>query len=390
MKNISFVIATIFILGACSAGQGAIPGPAPDVMYLQQASGQEAGNAAPSRADHVYVNAEKIADQTVSKTFIGVVSDGKPVTGAPYSATATTESTQVLADGNRIVNKTVAYVARDSQGRTRREESLGSLGRLAVSGPRMVFITDPVAKTDYILDLKDQTAQVMKTTKSTVVISRGKEGSAAGTGVGVGSGAGTGGSNNQIVITSSGGGEKKVTVSGSGNDNAEGKVLIVTSTGDEGAAASAAPEEAPKDAKRITRTITVGGSGDGQPVQVMANLEASGQPGNVEEKIVIMDASDAGTQAKTESLGAQTMEGVAAEGKRTTRTIPAGKIGNERPIEITSEVWTSPDLHEVVLSKSNDPRIGEIVYRLTDIKRSEPDHSLFEVPAGFTVKEEGK
>lgn len=81
------------------------------------------------------------------------------------------------------------------------------------------------------------------------------------------------------------------------------------------------------------------------------------------------------------------IEGVRAEGKRTTRTIPAGQIGNERPIEITSEVWTSPDLRMIVLSKHNDPRFGETVYRLTNIQRGEPDHSLFTVPDKFTVKD---
>ncbi len=90
---------------------------------------------------------------------------------------------------------------------------------------------------------------------------------------------------------------------------------------------------------------------------------------------------------KTESLGTQTIEGVSAEGTRTTRTIPAGEIGNERALEITSEVWTSPDLKMVVLSKRNDPRIGETVYKLTNIQRADPDPSLFQVPSGFTTKQ---
>jgi hypothetical protein len=82
----------------------------------------------------------------------------------------------------------------------------------------------------------------------------------------------------------------------------------------------------------------------------------------------------------------QSIEGVNATGTRTTRTIPAGEIGNERSLEINSEVWTSPDLQMVVLSKRNDPRIGETVYRLTNIQRGDPDPALFQVPSGFTVK----
>src|SRR5207302_709454 len=91
-------------------------------------------------------------------------------------------------------------------------------------------------------------------------------------------------------------------------------------------------------------------------------------------------------EVKHESLGTQTIEGVSAEGKRETRTIPAGAIGNERPIQITSETWYSPDLHTVVLSKRNDPRMGETTFRLTEISRAEPDASLFQPPPGVKVE----
>jgi hypothetical protein len=80
------------------------------------------------------------------------------------------------------------------------------------------------------------------------------------------------------------------------------------------------------------------------------------------------------------------MEGVLVEGKRVTRTIPAGQIGNTQPIEIISEVWTSPDLQAIVMSKHSDPRFGETTYQLTGIQRVEPDHSLFEIPSGYTVR----
>jgi hypothetical protein len=90
---------------------------------------------------------------------------------------------------------------------------------------------------------------------------------------------------------------------------------------------------------------------------------------------------------KTESLGKQVVEGVEAEGTRTTMTIPAGEIGNEQPIQIVWEKWYSPELQAVVMSKHNDPLVGETVYRLTNISRGEPARSLFEVPADYTVKE---
>jgi len=91
--------------------------------------------------------------------------------------------------------------------------------------------------------------------------------------------------------------------------------------------------------------------------------------------------------ATTEDLGPQVMEGVQVTGSRTTRTIPAGKIGNDRPISIVTEVWTSPELKTVVLSKRNDPRTGEQSFKLTNIQRGEPDPSQFTVPSDFKMTE---
>jgi hypothetical protein len=113
-------------------------------------------------------------------------------------------------------------------------------------------------------------------------------------------------------------------------------------------------------------------------------------------QVVIRDKGSAERKTKDqpdmhkESLGTQVIEGVLAEGSKTIRTIPAGEIGNERAIEIVDEVWTSPDLKTVVLSKHSDPRMGEMTYRLTNISRAEPAASLFMVPADFKVVEGGE
>jgi len=90
---------------------------------------------------------------------------------------------------------------------------------------------------------------------------------------------------------------------------------------------------------------------------------------------------------KEEQLGKQNIEGVEAEGTRTTVTIPAGEIGNERAIEIVSERWFSPELQLVVMTRNSDPRTGETTYKLTNINRAEPAKSLFEVPSDYTIKE---
>jgi hypothetical protein len=87
----------------------------------------------------------------------------------------------------------------------------------------------------------------------------------------------------------------------------------------------------------------------------------------------------------SESLGSQTMEGLQVNGVRTTQTIPAGEIGNAKPILIVSEVWTSPELKTVIYSKLSDPRTGEHVFELTNIVRSDPDPSLFVVPPDFQM-----
>lgn len=213
---------------------------------------------------------------------------GEPVKGAPYSATAVTESTQVLADGNRIVNKQSGLVARDSEGRVRREENLKRLGPLAVEGGNIVFIHDPVARTAYILNPKRQTARVMK-----------------------------------------------------------------------------------HDGVRML----------GGPGRQRMRVKMAG--GMWHSKLAELG------EVKTESLGTQVIEGVNAEGTRETRTIPAGAIGNEKPIVITVETWKSPDLHVVVLRKRTDPRFGETVYRLTGIKAGEPDASLFQVPSGYKIRSGG-
>lgn len=101
--------------------------------------------------------------------------------------------------------------------------------------------------------------------------------------------------------------------------------------------------------------------------------------------VVVMPNLVTGTMSggKTESLGTKTIEGVEADGTRTVTTIEAGKIGNERPIEIIYERWYSKELDLIVYSRHYDPRFGEQIYRLTNISRNEPDRSLFSVPGDY-------
>ena len=206
----------------------------------------------------------------------------KLVQGAPYTAQAVTQFTRTLADGNRIQRTTTAAVARDSEGRTRRELTLEAIGPLTASrsrgGVRAVFINDPVAGNSYVLDPNSHTFR--------------------------------------------------------------------------------------------QRPIELRGPRNGQTGQ--------------EKRRPAGDAA-----GKSEELGTQVIQGVTVQGKRVTRTIPAGRAGNQLPIDIVTETWYSPDLQTVVMSKTSDPRFGETLYQLTNLNRAEPDHTLFVPPADYTAREDG-
>jgi hypothetical protein len=245
---------------------------------------------------------------------------GKLVKGAPYSAQAVTESTQVLGDGNRIVNKSTAMVYRDSEGRTRREQTLRAIGTMASSGdaPQVIFISDPVAGTSYSLDSRTHVAHKMPPFNF------------------------------------------KFEFKGPARDRIK----------EDGPAAGGRTFEI-----EIERDVERNMLTDRKAVEAGVAGVAMGW----------LDKRN--PSAKTESLGRQNVGGVDADGTRSTVTIAAGEIGNERPIEIVSERWYSPELQTVVMTRHNDPRFGETTYRLTNIDRSEPVRSLFEVPADYTVKE---
>ena len=78
--------------------------------------------------------------------------------------------------------------------------------------------------------------------------------------------------------------------------------------------------------------------------------------------------------------------GVLATGTRRTTTIAAGAIGNERPITVVSEEWFSSDLQILVQTEHADPRSGRATYQVRNIIRTDPDPSLFQVPADYTIR----
>jgi hypothetical protein len=135
----------------------------------------------------------------------------------------------------------------------------------------------------------------------------------------------------------------------------------------------------------------VGGAAGTSGQVFVARFGAAPAPGSAPPPppVALMKAIGPEEQAEvsTEDLGSQTMEGLLVTGVRTTRTIPLGEIGNEKPISIVTEVWTSPDLKTIVYSKRTDPRMGEQAFKLTNIVRAEPDPSLFTVPGDFKLSD---
>src|SRR4051794_13582226 len=130
------------LLAAAQPPPSAAPPPPPDSMFYVT-------SAAPLRLD--VLGAE------------GVVPGGV-VKEKPYTADSITESTQILVDGNRITHKNQARVYRDSQGRTRREQTMASLGVFQASSAPLTTITinDPVAGTTYFLDPAAHTARQLQ------------------------------------------------------------------------------------------------------------------------------------------------------------------------------------------------------------------------------------
>jgi hypothetical protein len=212
---------------------------------------------------------------------------GKTVKGAPFSATATSETTSTLQDGSVIHRTSQVSMYRDSQGRSRHEATFTGFGPLTASGTpkKMVMISDPVAGVHIMLDDEQKVAH-----------------------------------------------QSALHVHGGNSANA----------------------------------------------QSTPSFEGK------------MQKEEAAGLLKRESLGTQTINGIVAEGTRTTHIIPAGQIGNEKALQVVSERWYSADLQIVLKSTRTDPRTGTTTYTVTSIQRTEPAAALFAVPAGYSVQAGGR
>lgn len=255
----------------------------------------------------------------------------KPVKGAPFSAQIITEDSRTLANGVHISHKWTGAIYRDSEGRTRREQP-------SQTATEIVMIEDPVGAVSYRLNLPRRTglkipyeAIQRKLDAEKAARSRAEEDS-----------------------------QKPQADEASQKERAEGAAVKARSGGPGGG--SGGPGGGPPDS---VRTLT--------PQGYVLNRTFAQAKTELAPKI--------------ESLGKQMVEGVEAEGTRSTITIPAGTEGNDQPFDIVSERWYSADLQMTVMSKHSDPRTGDNVYRLVNINRSEPPSALFAPPSDFTLDE---
>jgi hypothetical protein len=92
-------------------------------------------------------------------------------------------------------------------------------------------------------------------------------------------------------------------------------------------------------------------------------------------------------EVNVEDLGQRSISGLGASGMRVTRTVPAGTQGNSLPLAYVEEKWVSDAYGMVLLDIKDDPFFGKSTYEVTSFTAGEPDASLFQVPAGYTIKE---
>jgi hypothetical protein len=264
------------------------------------------------------------------------------VKGAPYCADAEQEAVQSLADGNRIVRKQTTRLCRDGDGRTRQEVERG--------GRRVVYLRDPAARESWVLDPERKTARRLGAHAMAHDASAWREYA------------------DRMRDWAKGFGEQArrdaaltPPVPPAPPTPPAPPAPVVVTEGDSRmhVLRMEAPHPPPPGSPAVA-PLPPG-------VALRAQLGAPRGPG------------------VANPLGTKDIEGVKANGERTTWTIEAGKVGNEKPIVITRDVWTSPDLMLTVLSRDADPRVGETIYRLVRIKRGEPDAALMRVPADYAA-----
>jgi hypothetical protein len=122
------------------------------------------------------------------------------------------------------------------------------------------------------------------------------------------------------------------------------------------------------------------------PQRGARHANSSGDPANATPGSEGPGGPDGPGNVTKEQLGTKTVNGVQAEGVRVTRTIPAGAIGNDKPIEVVTERWYSPDLQMTVMMTHTDPMMGTVTAKMVSVVRGDPDPNLFQVPSDYKLE----
>jgi hypothetical protein len=316
---------------------------------------------------------------------------GKVVKDAPYSAEAITEATQVLGDGNRITKKTATLLYRDAAGRTRQEQTAPG---------NSVFINDPVTGRHTVLNVERKTATVMPRLGALGALSpnfprelqenlqRELKGNLRGE-LDV---------EKLKELAKSGELEKLKELSKSGRahiihkSSGEGHVVTKSADGETTEIINVPGRQIVIKRREVNKGDGTKSVEENKEVRISVvrahdgddSIAIAGLPLDLDGVMAMRAGRQKGV---TTSLGVKDVGGVKAEGTQTIATIAAGEIGNEKPIQIISEKWYSPELQTVVYSRHSDPRRGETIYRLNNIRRVAQPADLFAVPPGYTIKE---
>lgn len=297
---------------------------------------------------------------SISSAFLGVSSPlgAQPAPGKPMFAEFVTEHHQSFTDGNQISRATHSSIYRDAQGRIRRESQLSVPGLpTGVGASTFITIVDHKVGFGYVLDPQEMVAHRYEL---------------------------NGPAPSYVA---------RLSAQGSGS------ALFSTSNQSGGSTPPSSQTSAPAAASSESRwrlhgfvhrsrssndsavsTETPGGGSANSGFLASNTSIASAPTMRIDQPFLA-----APNPVRTENLGEQMILGFRATGTRVITTLPAGQIGNDRPIDIVSEQWFSPELEVVMRSLHRDPWAGEFTTTVVRISRGDQSATLFEIPERYKV-----
>jgi hypothetical protein len=285
----------------------------------------------------------QIAPPPISSAMLGVSSPlgAQAASGKPIYAEFTTAHHQSFTDGNRISRSTFSCIYRDAQGRIRRESQLSVPGLPAgIAAATFITIVDHQLGFGYVLNPQEMVAHRYDLNAA--------------------------GSSYVARL----------------NTQAAGSALLPPDAKPAAVAANSATPAASAASQWRMHAFSprnIHPAMDGVPGAEEAGY-TSAPTMRIDQPFLA-----APNPVRTENLGEQMILGFRAHGTRVITTLPAGQIGNDRPIDIVSEQWFSPDLEVVMRSMHEDPWAGEFTTTITKVSRGDQAASLFEVPSAYKI-----